>query len=131
MIGENFATVDSLIHHLDPRIKIVVVVLFSVVVAISTRFVVLVSALAMGVCVTWLGRLPIKEVLRRLVPVNMLIIFLWFFLPFTVEGESLFSVGPLVGTNDLSCTGPTDVVLANDVNCGCRHKHGQIMAGPG
>ena len=89
-----------MIHRLDPRVKILEVFLFSVVVAVSTRFVVLVSALALGVCVTWLGRVPIKELLRRLVPVNMLIIFLWFFLPFTVEGEPLFSVGPLVGTHE-------------------------------
>lgn len=100
MIWEDFASVDSLIHHLDPRVKIVLVFLFSVVVAVSTRFVVLVSALALGVCVTWLGRVPIKGLLRRLAPVNMLIIFLWFFLPFTVEGEPLFSVGPLVGTHE-------------------------------
>jgi len=100
VIWEDFASVDSLIHHLDPRVKIVLVFLFSVVVAVSTRFVVLVSALALGVCVTWLGRVPIKGLLRRLAPVNMLIIFLWFFLPFTVEGEPLFSVGPLVGTHE-------------------------------
>jgi len=100
VIWEDFASVDSLIHHLDPRVKIVLVFLFSVVVAVSTRFVVLVSALALGVCVTWLARVPIKGLLRRLAPVNMLIIFLWFFLPFTVEGEPLFSVGPLVGTHE-------------------------------
>lgn len=100
MIGEGFASVDSLIHRLDPRVKILEVLLFSVVVAVSTRFVVLVSSLALGVCVTWLGRMPIKELLGRLVPVNMLIIFLWFFLPFTVEGKALFSVGPLVGTHE-------------------------------
>jgi len=100
VIWEDFASVDSLIHHLDPRVKIVLVFLFSVVVAVSTRLVVLVSALALGVCVTWLARVPIKGLLRRLAPVNMLIIFLWFFLPFTVEGEPLFSVGPLVGTHE-------------------------------
>jgi len=87
VIWEDFASVDSLIHHLDPRVKIVLVFLFSVVVAVS-------------ICVTWLARVPIKGLLRRLAPVNMLIIFLWFFLPFTVEGEPLFSVGPLVGTHE-------------------------------
>ena len=100
MIVEHFAIGDSFIHRLDPRVKIVVVFLFSVVVAVSTRFVVLVSALAMGVCVTWLAGLPTKELLRRLVPINIFIIFLWFFLPFTFEGKPLFSVGPLVGTHE-------------------------------
>ena len=100
MIAEHFAIDDSFIHRLDPRVKIVVVFLFSVVVAVSTRFAVLVSALALGVCVTWLASLPTKELLRRLVPINIFIIFLWFFLPFTFEGKPLFSVGPLVGTHE-------------------------------
>jgi len=100
VIAEHFAIDDSFIHRLDPRVKIVVVFLFSVVVAVSTRFAVLVSALALGVCVTWLASLPTKELLRRLVPINIFIIFLWFFLPFTFEGKPLFSVGPLVGTHE-------------------------------
>jgi cobalt/nickel transport system permease protein len=100
VIDEHFVTGDSFIHRLDPRVKIVEVFLFSVVVAISTRFVVLVSALILGVCVTWLASLSPKELLRRLVPINVFIIFLWFFLPFTFEGEPLFSLGPLVGTHE-------------------------------
>jgi cobalt/nickel transport system permease protein len=91
---------DSLIHRLDPRVKIVVVFLFSVVVAVSDRFVVLMWALALSLCIVLVARLPIKELIRRLIPVNMFIVFLWFFLPFTFEGEPLFSVGPLVGTHE-------------------------------
>ena len=100
MIVEEFAGGDSFIQRLDPRVKIVVVLFFSVVVAVSSRFVVLISALALGVCVVWVVRVPIKELICRLVPVNTLIIFLWFFLPFTFEGDPLFSVGPLVGTRE-------------------------------
>lgn len=95
---EEFAGSDSLIQRLDPRVKIVVATLFSVVVAVSTQFVALVSALALGLCVVWLSRVPIRELARRLVPVNMLIIILWFFLPFTVEGKTFCSAGPLVAT---------------------------------
>jgi cobalt/nickel transport system permease protein len=100
VIDEHFAIGDSFVHRLDPRVKIIVVFLFSVVVAVSTRFVVLVSALALGVCVAWLASLPTKDLLRRLVPINIFIIFLWLFLPFTVEGKPYFSVGPLVGTHE-------------------------------
>jgi cobalt/nickel transport system permease protein len=98
MIGEQFASGDSLIQHLDPRVKVVEVFLFSVVVAISNRFVVLISALALSLCIVFLTRVPLKELVRRLVAVNVFILFLWFFLPFTLEGEPLFSIGPLVGT---------------------------------
>jgi cobalt/nickel transport system permease protein len=91
---------DSLIHRLDPRVKIVLVFLFSVLVAVSDRFLVLLSALALGFCIALLARLPVKQLVGRLVPVNLFIVFLWLFLPFTFEGEPLFSVGPLVGTHE-------------------------------
>jgi len=97
---EELAGGDSLIRRLDPRVKIVVVFLFSVAVAVSNRFVVLMLALGLGLCIVLAARLPIKQLVRRLVPVNMFIILLWFFLPFTFEGEPLFSVGPLVGTHE-------------------------------
>lgn len=100
MIGEEFSGGDSLIHRLDPRVKIVAVSFFSVVVAVSNRFVVLMSALALGFFIVLLARVPMKQLVRRLVPVNVFILFLWFFLPFTVQGEPLFSVGPLVGTHE-------------------------------
>jgi len=89
-----------LIQRLDPRVKIVVVFLFSVVVAVSNRFVVLLLGLALGLSMALLARLPVKQVLARLVPVNLFIIFLWFLLPFTLQGTPLFSVGPLVGTHE-------------------------------
>ncbi len=100
MIGEEFAGGDSLIHRLDPRVKIVAVSFFSVVVAVSNRFVVLMSALALGFFIVLLARVPMRQLVRRLVPVNVFILFLWLFLPFTVQGEPLFSVGPLVGTHE-------------------------------
>lgn len=100
MIGEEFSGGDSLIHRLDPRVKIVAVSFFSVVVAVSNRFVVLMSALALGFFIVLLARVPMRQLVRRLVPVNIFILFLWLFLPFTVQGEPLFSVGPLVGTHE-------------------------------
>jgi cobalt/nickel transport system permease protein len=91
---------DSLIHRLDPRVKIVLVFLFSVLVAVSDRFVALLPALALGLCIALLVRLPVKQLMGRLVPVNLFVIFLWVFLPFTFEGEPLFSIGPLVATHE-------------------------------
>jgi len=91
---------DSRIHRLDPRVKIVIVSLFSVLVAILNRFVVLTSALALGLFIVLLAGIPMRVLVRRLVPVNIFILVLWFFLPFSYEGEPLFSVGPLVGTHE-------------------------------
>ncbi len=100
MIEEEFASTDSLIYRLDPRVKIVVVFLFSVVVAVSNRFLVLMLALSWSLCIVLLARVPMRQLLRRVMPVNVFVLFLWFFLPLTLKGEPLFSVGPLVWTHE-------------------------------
>ena len=89
MIGEGLASTassNSLIYRLDPRVKVVVVFLFSVVVAVSNQFVVLVCALGLGLWPVLLARVPIGQLGRRLVPVNAFILFLCLFLPFTLQG---------------------------------------------
>ena len=91
---------DSFIQRLDPRVKIVIASLFSVVVAVSGSFLVLISALILSLFIVIAARIPIREVFRRLIPVNMLLIFLWLFLPFTFAGEHLFSVGTLSVTRE-------------------------------
>ena len=98
MIEEGFKANNSLLHRLDPRVKIVAVFLFSVFVAISERFLVLTSALVAAFAIVLLARIGVKEVVRRLVPVNFFILFLWLFLPFTVKGQPVFSLGPLLAT---------------------------------
>ena len=99
MIREGFILRNSVIHRLDPRVKMVLVFVFSILVAISNQFSVLTLALALGLFVTLLARIPLAELIRRLVPVNLFILFLWVFLPFSVKGQPLFSIGPLVGTH--------------------------------
>ncbi len=100
MIEEKFAAGDSLAHRLDPRVKIILATLFSITVAVSGRFLALLPALVIGFILVLVTGVPIKRLLRGLMPVNLLIIFLWFFLPFTFGGEPLFRVGPLVATRE-------------------------------
>ena len=100
MIGEEFASRDSLVYRLDPRVKVLAAFLFSIVVAVSNRFDVLMLALCLGVCVVVLTRVPTRQLVRRLLPVNAFVLFLWLFLPFSLTGEPLFSVGPLVSTHE-------------------------------
>jgi cobalt/nickel transport system permease protein len=100
MIEEGFKANNSLLHGLDPRVKIVAVLVFSVFVAVSQRFVVLSSALVAGLAIVLLAKVGVKEIVRRLIPVNVFILFLWFFLPFTVKGHPVFSLGPFVATSE-------------------------------
>ncbi len=100
MIEEQFSTGNSFVHSLDPRVKIIVAILFSVVAAVSSNFLALLPALALSLFLIILGKLSIRKVLYRLLLVNGLILFLWLFLPFTYKGEALFNIGPLVGTTE-------------------------------
>lgn len=100
MIEEQFATGNSIIHGLDPRVKIIIVALFSVIVAISSRFLALLPALAISLFLVAIAKLPIKKVFYRLLLVNGLILFLWFVLPFTYKGEGLFAIGPFIATKE-------------------------------
>ncbi|MCK5193696.1 MAG: cobalt ECF transporter T component CbiQ, partial [Desulfobulbaceae bacterium] len=67
---EELSNGDSFIKRLDPRIKIVVVFLFSVVVAVSNQLPVLMLALALSLLIVLSAGVPTKEFLRRLIPVN-------------------------------------------------------------
>lgn len=100
IIEEQFSTGHSFVHNLDPRVKIIVAALYSIVVAVSSNFSALLPALGVSVFLIVLSKLSIRKVLYRLLLVNGMIIFLWVFLPFTYKGESLFTLGPFVGTKE-------------------------------
>ena len=97
---DNFATGDSPFHRLDPRIKIVVAALFSVVVALADNPASLAVAACASIAMLFLARLSFKQVLMRLLAVNSFILFLWLFLPFTYGGKELFRIGPLQATHE-------------------------------
>ncbi len=100
MIEGQFSTEESFVHSLDPRIKIIAALLFSVVVAVLSNFLVLLPGLAVSLFLIALAKLSLRKVFYRLLLVNGLILFLWIFFPFTHKGEALFSIGPLVGTKE-------------------------------
>ena len=84
-----------MIHRLDPRIRLSVAALYSVVVALSYRFSVLILALGISSILILISRIRIQEVLKRLIIVNALILLLWLILPLTYKGEALASIGSL------------------------------------
>ena len=100
MIEEPFSTGNSIIHGLDPRVKIIIVAIFSVVVATSSRFLALLPALAISLFLVTMAKLPTKKVFYRLLLVNGLILFLWLVLPFTYKGQELFAIGPFIATKE-------------------------------
>ncbi len=95
---EEFSTGYSFIHQLDPRVKIITTLLFSLVVAVSDRFSVLFPAMAAALLLIVLAGLNLKRVGYRLLIVNSFILILWLFIPFSYPGETVLIFGPFQAT---------------------------------
>jgi cobalt/nickel transport system permease protein len=95
MITESFATGISVIHRIDPRLKIVFAVGYSFVVAVSLQFPVLFTALAASLVLVGLARLDVWGVIRRISVVLGFVLLIWAVLPLTFEGDVLMQVGPV------------------------------------
>jgi cobalt/nickel transport system permease protein len=95
MIAEPFAHGSSLLHRLDPRIRVLAATALSVVVALSNQTTTLAIALAAGLILIALARLPMMAVAGRLSVVTGFLLLLWLVLPFTVGGAPLVNLGPL------------------------------------
>jgi cobalt/nickel transport system permease protein len=98
MISEEFSSGASVLHRLDPRMKLVCALAFSVVVATLSAPAPLLAALGLAAALVGMARLRARRVAARLVVVNTFILFLWLTLPFTSNGEALFRLGPLAAS---------------------------------
>ena len=95
MISETFAVGDSVIHSLDPRLKVVSALMYSFVVALSNSFVVLSIALATSTALVTIAGLNAKEVFKRLAVLLGFVLLIWVLMPLTYPGAILFRIGPL------------------------------------
>ncbi len=95
MISEPFASGNSIIHKLDPRIRVIVATVYCFVVAFSNQFPVLLIAVVISSALIISAGLGIKAVVKRMGVVNGLILLLWVVVPLTYGGQPRFQIGPL------------------------------------
>ncbi|MEN3190213.1 MAG: cobalt ECF transporter T component CbiQ [Atribacterota bacterium] len=95
LIKEKFSEGDSLLHRLDPRIKIIVALFFSVIIAVTDKYTSLWGALFLAVAAVAVARLRTKELISRLLVVNSFIFLLWLMLPLTFPGEKIYTLASL------------------------------------
>ena len=100
MIQEGFAHGDSVLHRLDPRVKILVALCFSVTVAVGDRLMPAAAGLALAAAMVAVGSMKPSRLLARLAVVNGFILLLWAVLPFTFPGEPLLTLGPLTASRE-------------------------------
>nr|WP_321257124.1 cobalt ECF transporter T component CbiQ [uncultured Pseudodesulfovibrio sp.] len=97
-ITEHFAAGDSFIHRIDPRIRLLCGALLTIPLAILNSQPPALIGLAFGALLIFIARLKLAQVLKRLMVVNTFILFLWAFLPFSLPGNPLWSIGPFNAT---------------------------------
>lgn len=98
--GQRLKHKPSLIDSLDPRLRVVAAFLFALVVVSSEQFLVLLVGLATSLLLARLAKLNVKRTLRRVIAMDMFMIFLIIMLPFTTPGEVLFSVAGLPASKE-------------------------------
>lgn len=95
MISEPFALGNSAIHRIDPRVRIVAAIGYSVVVAVLYHFAALAAAFSVSLILLKTAGLELKAVLKRLALVNGFVLMFWLILPFTAEGDIVYRLGPV------------------------------------
>lgn len=95
MIKEKFSGGDSLLHQLDPRIKVIVVLFFSIVIAVNNKYTSLLAGLFFAITIVAVARLEPRKVIHRIVAVNEFLLLLWLMLPFTFPGKTIYTLGSL------------------------------------
>lgn len=94
MIDEPFSRGRSFVHTLDPRVRLVMAAIFSVTLALVRRPETALAGLLCAALILALSKPPLVALARRVIAVNMFLLFLWGTVPLTMPGETLFLVGP-------------------------------------
>jgi len=115
MVCDTFLQRDSVVHRLDPRVRIVVALAFSLVVALSGRFAVLGAGLALAILGAVVARLPVLATVKRLLAVNVFMLILCIVLPLTARGTPLFRLGPLVFSREGALLAAAITLKANAI----------------
>lgn len=89
---EEYLKGSSIIHRLDPRVKLFFALSLSIAVALSNTFSAIVFSLIIGIVIVLIARIEFIQIAKRLFVINEFILLLWLILPFTSPGKSLFDI---------------------------------------
>lgn len=95
MFDETFAHGTTVIHRLDPRVRLLMAVFFSICVALARQPVTAGVGLAAAALLLALSRPALGVLFKRLTVVNIFVLFLWATVPWTMPGDPVFSLGPV------------------------------------
>ncbi|MDP8234727.1 MAG: cobalt ECF transporter T component CbiQ [Candidatus Saelkia tenebricola] len=93
---DEFSEGHSFFHKMDPRVKFIVFIPLVFVIALSKNITAGAISLLLAVIFIFIAKTSLKALLKRLVVVNFFILFLWFTLPFSIQGKALFYLGKYI-----------------------------------
>ena len=105
MIEEKFASGQSFIHKLDPKTRVVAVLILSFATALCNNLFVAVLYFIISTVLIIMARLNIKDVIERIKPVFWFLLMIWILIPITFDGQILyqFSWLKISGTGVILC----------------------------
>jgi energy-coupling factor transport system permease protein len=98
-IGQYFPG-TSIVHKLDPRVKIIIVALFIASLFFVTSFIPYIFIVAFIAGVVAIAKLPVKFIIKGLKPLMFIILITFAINLFMTKGEVLVELGPLVITKE-------------------------------
>src|SRR5690554_2451850 len=94
VVGQYYP-VNSLVHSLDPRAKIVISMIFMVVLFVGNNFYSFAVAGTFAVLAVTLSKIPWKVLIRGLRPIVFIMLFTTALHLFLTPGPAIFQIGPL------------------------------------
>lgn len=98
--GQRLKHDESLVDRLDPRMRVITASIFALAVVLSHDFFVLILGLFTAVAMAVVAQLNFKRTLRRVIAMDLFMIFLILMLPFTTPGETLFTIAGLPASKE-------------------------------
>jgi len=86
---------DSILHQLDPRIKIILSFFYMVVIFLVQSAVPMLLIALMTILLMVLSKVPFRHILSSLKPILFILIFAFVINLLTVRGDPLFTIGPV------------------------------------
>ncbi len=93
MIEELFATGNSLIHRINPKVRIVSASGLSIAAALSNHMMILPGYLAISMILIAMARLQLARVMKRVKSVAWFLLMIWLIVPVTFDGQVVYQVG--------------------------------------
>lgn len=92
---EAFSNGNSILHKLDPRVKILAYLPLITLTALSTELRQASLSFAAGTITIYLAKVYGRLLVQRLAVVNVFMVFLWLTLPLSIPGETVWTAGSL------------------------------------